>query len=206
MKRRERPGLVAAKRGAIEQQRGFHDPVPAEQYDTPEEAPNHSSTMRAPGQAPRMIVCFLCGTSHGIASLLIHQKQCAMKWEKAQAGLEPSARTKRPLPPEMPPPRPSAGMSEVDAFNAAAQEAYNKNMPECSACGRTFATSEKVATHAKSCKGTKPKSVSKTGLLPASPSSFFANWLVPLIKMCHCLSLIKKCHYIPLIRTCHYSI
>ena len=31
---------------------------------------------------PRMLMCYLCGTKHGLASLGIHQRQCAEKLRK----------------------------------------------------------------------------------------------------------------------------
>ena len=62
---------------------------------------------------PRMLVCYLCGTQHGLSSLAIHQKQCAVKREKAQQGLAPSARTAAAPPPPVPVPGPRASMAEV---------------------------------------------------------------------------------------------
>ena len=45
-----------------------------------------------------MLVCYLCGTQHGLSSLVIHQKQCAVKREKSQATLAPGDRTEAPNP------------------------------------------------------------------------------------------------------------
>ena len=98
-----------------------------------------------------MLVCYLCGTQHGLSSLGIHQKQCAVKRQKAQAALDPEARTAPPSRPSMAPPGPKASMDEVEAYNQVAQAAYNGSMPKCERCGRTFATLETLATHAKSC-------------------------------------------------------
>ena len=105
-----------------------------------------------PHGAPRMLVCYLCGTQHGLTSLAIHQKQCAAKREKAQAALLPQDRTPPPSAPAMAVPSgPRVTSAEVETYNEAAQAAYNGSMPQCDKCGRTFATAEKLATHAKSC-------------------------------------------------------
>jgi len=37
-----------------------------------------------PGNGPRMLVCYICGTQHGISSLKIHQRQCTVKHERVQ--------------------------------------------------------------------------------------------------------------------------
>jgi hypothetical protein len=101
---------------------------------------------------PRMLVCYLCGTQHGLSSLAIHQKQCAIKRQKAQAVLAPADQAVVPPAPAMAVPLgPRVTSAEVETYNAAAQAAYNGSMPECGKCGRTFATAEKLATHAKSC-------------------------------------------------------
>ena len=116
-----------------------------------------------------MLVCYLCGTQHGLTSLAIHQKQCAAKREKAQAALLPQDRTPAPSAPAMAVPSgPRVTSAEVEAYNEAAQAAYNGSMPQCVKCGRTFATAEKLATHAKSCKAT-PQETEDPPPSPPSP-------------------------------------
>merc|ERR1712166_1170489 len=95
----------------------------------------------------RMLVCYVCGGQHGIASLLIHQKQCLANYEKCNG--HPFAGP----PPELPVPGPDAKMSEVVAYNAQAQALYSGTMPKCASCGRKFATQAKVDQHSKTCKG-----------------------------------------------------
>jgi len=113
---------------------------------------------------PRMLVCHLCGTQHGLASLLIHQKQCARKREKVQATLAPGARTAPPvMPHDLPVPGMKASMSKVEEYNAVAQAAFNSCMPKCSKCGRTFSEAATLVTHAKSCKGGKEGYLQKGG-------------------------------------------
>ena len=102
---------------------------------------------------PRMLVCYLCGTQHGLSSLAIHQRQCAVKREKAQSALDPASRTAAPSAPDVAVPGSKASMGEVEAYNAAAQAAYNGSMPKCGKCGRTFETAEKLASHSATCKG-----------------------------------------------------
>ena len=63
---------------------------------------------------PRMLVCYLCGTSHGLSSLEIHQKQCAEKRVKVQQTLDPGLRTAEPAPPDCEIPGLKATMSQVD--------------------------------------------------------------------------------------------
>ena len=67
------------------------------------------------GKGPRMLVCYLCGTQHGLSSLAIHQKQCAVKRGKAQALLDPSARTAPASPPDMEAPGPGAHKQHIIA-------------------------------------------------------------------------------------------
>ena len=62
---------------------------------------------------PRMLVCYLCGTSHGLSSLEIHQKQCAEKRVKVQQTLDPGLRTAEPAPPDCEIPGLKATMSQV---------------------------------------------------------------------------------------------
>jgi len=77
-------------------------------------------------RGPRMLVCYLCGTQHGLSSITIHQGQCEIKRQKAQAVLAPEERTDPPAPPAMLLPGPKATMREVEEYNAAAQAAYDK--------------------------------------------------------------------------------
>ena len=95
----------------------------------------------------RMLVCYVCGGQHGIASLLIHQKQCLANYEKCNG--HPFAGP----PPELPVPGQNAKMAEVIAYNAQAQALYSGTMPACPSCGRKFATQAKVDQHSKTCKG-----------------------------------------------------
>jgi len=97
-------------------------------------------------QGPRMLTCYICGTQHGLASLLIHQKQCAVKYEKVHGKACPTS------PPELPVPGRKATMAEVEAYNMQAQATYDASLPKCTECGRRFATVEKLAAHCKTCK------------------------------------------------------
>ena len=114
------------------------------------------------GFVPRMLTCYVCGTQHGLNSLVIHQKQCIRKYNKSH---------RKPLkssPPSLPIPSPKAKMPEVEAYNAEASAIHASAMPKCAKCGRTFATDEKVAKHSKACKGAgggvppKPAAAEKT--------------------------------------------
>jgi len=101
-----------------------------------------------------MLTCYICGTQHGLSSLLIHQKQCAVKFEKQHrkpCGAKPTLGV----------PTTKAKMAEVEAYNAEAAATHAASMPKCH-CGRSFATEDKLATHAKSCKGGKKAPPTKT--------------------------------------------
>merc|ERR1711939_432710 len=106
-----------------------------------------------PRGGPRMLVCYLCGTKHGLSSLLFHQKQCSATREKIQATLLPHERTRAPDPPVVDLPGLNATQSEVETYNQDAQEMYESSLPACSTCGRTFATVESLRKHQRSCKG-----------------------------------------------------
>eukprot|EP00658_Telonema_sp_P-2_P004878 TRINITY_DN11824_c0_g1_i1.p2 TRINITY_DN11824_c0_g1~~TRINITY_DN11824_c0_g1_i1.p2 ORF type:complete len:152 (+),score=22.31 TRINITY_DN11824_c0_g1_i1:432-887(+) len=106
------------------------------------------------GGGPRVLTCYVCGTQHGLSSLGIHQRQCIGKREKEQELLPREQRTPLPSAPSCEVPGPKASSAEVDAYNAAAQSAYENTMPRCG-CGRSFENQEKLARHASSCKHNK---------------------------------------------------
>ena len=101
-----------------------------------------------------MLVCYLCGTQHGLNSLAIHQKQCLMKHaNRAKAENDDFL---PPQPPAMAPPcGHAASVAAVQKYNMEAQAVYNASMPTCATCGRSFETAEKLKSHAMSCKASK---------------------------------------------------
>ena len=100
-----------------------------------------------------MLVCYLCGTQHGLSSLAIHQKQCLIKRAKRAKAQNDDSPLPRP-PVIAPPSGHAASVRAVEAYNNEAQAVYNASMPACGMCGRTFETPEKLMTHAASCKET----------------------------------------------------
>jgi len=96
------------------------------------------------GVGPRMLFCHLCATSHGLASLRIHQKQCAVKWKHNQ-------QTPVPMAPLLLIPGPDATHDMVEQYNTAAKEVYQASMPSCGRCSRTFDTKRKLEAHAAYC-------------------------------------------------------
>lgn len=93
---------------------------------------------------PRMLVCYLCGTMHGVCSLVHHIPPCAER--RARSNMPDAS-----APPQVPMPGPNATRAEVDAYNEAAQAAYESAMPYCRVCTRTFSTVEKLRAHEKCC-------------------------------------------------------
>jgi len=94
--------------------------------------------------APRMLVCYLCGTMHGVCSLIHHHGPCALRRHRSDM---PDASD----PPTVPIPEENANRAECEAYNEAAQAAYESAMPYCRVCTRTFATPEKLRKHEKCC-------------------------------------------------------
>ena len=103
---------------------------------------------------PRMLTCYICGTQHGLASLEIHQKQCLVKRAKSQQVLPAQQQSAVPTAPAMAVPGSKAKSAAIEAYNTAAQTAFNSTMPKCGKCGRTFDTHDKLQKHAGACKGT----------------------------------------------------
>eukprot|EP00357_Protocruzia_adherens_P003110 CAMPEP_0115011128 /NCGR_PEP_ID=MMETSP0216-20121206/23789_1 /TAXON_ID=223996 /ORGANISM="Protocruzia adherens, Strain Boccale" /LENGTH=307 /DNA_ID=CAMNT_0002379599 /DNA_START=38 /DNA_END=959 /DNA_ORIENTATION=+ len=66
---------------------------------------------------PRAFVCYICGREYGTASLGIHQKRCAKRWEEEQA-LKPK-KDRKPLPKAPAELQNIKGMSsaDIDKFN-----------------------------------------------------------------------------------------
>jgi len=99
-------------------------------------------------RGPRMLFCHLCNTSHGIASLAIHQKECVKRWHYQM-------RTSLPRWPDVPipvdQPGKEASMEDVDSYNDSAKEVYDETMPSCGRCGRSFDTRRKLEAHATYC-------------------------------------------------------
>jgi len=96
---------------------------------------------------PRTVVCYICGREFGKSSIGIHEKQCAKKWEEAEAQKPPHQR--RPLP-ERPEVREGATREERNAAAKATHEAEAK--VHCPFCGRSFKDEETMRKHQRSCR------------------------------------------------------
>lgn len=100
---------------------------------------------------PRAVACYICGREFGTASIEIHLKSCKKKWIDNEA--QKPKHQRRPLPQE-PAALKGGGIdyNNLDAFNSAVQDNYNKNvLVPCGGCGRTFLP-ESLAKHIKGCK------------------------------------------------------
>jgi len=93
---------------------------------------------------PRMLVCYLCGTMHGVCSLIHHHGPCALRRHRSNM---PDASN----PPTVPIPGENCSRGDCDVYNEAAQAAYESGQPYCRVCTRTFATVEKLRKHEKCC-------------------------------------------------------
>ena len=106
---------------------------------------------RSSGGKKSLPVCHLCGREFGTASLKIHLKTCAERYEREKG---------KPAPP---PPELLAGLlgdddrplkptqKDWDAYNEAAYEASKAEMEPCPNCGRTFSSKDRLAVHMRSC-------------------------------------------------------
>ena len=110
-----------------------------------------ASGMRNPaGGKIRLPVCHLCGREFGTASIKIHMKACAEKYEREKG---------KPAPP---PPDMLSGLTsgdrpikqaDWDAYNEQAQAVAEGEMEPCPLCARTFANKERLSVHLRSCTG-----------------------------------------------------
>jgi hypothetical protein len=128
--------------------------------------------MRAPkGGKKALPVCHLCGREFGTASLKIHLKACAEKYEREKGKPAPPAPElldqltdgDRPI---------RASNKDWEAYNELAQSAAAGEMEPCPICGRTFSAKDRLAVHMRSCDGSRPAPKSQRGETeaPAAPS------------------------------------
>ena len=107
---------------------------------------------RGVGGRKQLPVCHLCGREFGTASLKIHLKACAVKYEREKG--KPA-----PPPPDMlnqltAGDRPISQL-DWDKYNEQANAAAEAEMEACPDCGRTFAAKDRLALHMRSCTGEK---------------------------------------------------
>ena len=125
--------------------------------------------MRAPKGAKKQFpVCHLCGREFGTASITIHLKACAEKYEREKGKPAPPAPSllneltggDRPI-----------TSADWQAYNEAATEVAQGQMEPCPRCGRTFSDKSRVAVHLRSCQGPKEPKVGSRERGVASPPS-----------------------------------
>ena len=123
--------------------------------------------MRAPKGAKKQFpVCHLCGREFGTASITIHLKACAEKYEREKGKPAPPAPSllteltggDRPI-----------TSADWQAYNEAATEVAQGQMEPCPRCGRTFSDKSRVAVHLRSCQGPKEPKVGSRERGAASP-------------------------------------
>jgi len=97
---------------------------------------------------PRVVMCYICGREFGKSSIEIHEKQCAKKWEEAEAQKSPRERKPLPTKPEV------AEGATLEERNAALKKVYeDQGTAHCPGCGRRFKDEETMRKHARTCAG-----------------------------------------------------
>lgn len=104
---------------------------------------------------PRMQVCYICGREFGSTSLGIHEKQCAKKWQDAEA--RKPAHERKPLP-QRPDVQDGATLEDRNVAARAVHE--GEVMAQCPWCGRSFKDHDTLLRHQRGCHGA---SVPKSG-------------------------------------------
>ena len=152
------------KRAPARHKRGRRPEMPLTEWEK-------AQGMRAPKGAKKQFpVCHLCGREFGTASLKIHLKACAVKYEREKG---------KPAPPA---PDLLNDLTDGDrpvtsadwaAYNDAANTTAQSEMEPCPLCGRTFSAKDRMEIHLRSCKGpaaSKSSSRTRRDASPAPPA------------------------------------
>ncbi|CAG9312144.1 unnamed protein product [Blepharisma stoltei] len=103
---------------------------------------------------PKALLCHICGREFGTASLEIHQKSCAKKWEEKEALKPPKMRKPVPTAPQAALGRTT--QANIDKYNESASKAFESQaMARCPNCSRTF-LEDRLEVHLRSCTSAKP--------------------------------------------------
>jgi hypothetical protein len=100
------------------------------------------------GGKPNLPICHICGRQFGSASLAIHMKSCAEKYERERGKPPPSMPSAflgedRPIGKRM-------SAEEVDAYNEAAYSAWSGDLVPCPHCQRKFLP-DRLPVHLRGC-------------------------------------------------------
>jgi hypothetical protein len=136
----------------------------------------------AAGRGPRSRMCYICGRQTLLAGYDYHVEQCRDLFIKREA-LKPK-KERRPVPQDpmiafaaqqanggggKSQSKAAYEQAQLDAFNAAAEEAYQATLAPCRYCGRKFLP-EKLVVHNRSCTADNPaKSVGGPKSVTFSP-------------------------------------
>jgi zinc-finger of a C2HC-type len=123
-----------------------------------------TSTRNTRSRGPRFLTCHICGEKFGKSSLPIHQKRCEELFLKREARKPASKRRALPQAPAHIDAGAKLTGADIDAFNSAADEAFNTaTLQPCQNCSRTFRP-EALEIHMRSCK--KLNKTAPVGALP----------------------------------------
>jgi hypothetical protein len=107
---------------------------------------------KSAGEKKQLPFCHLCGRQFGTASLKIHLKECAKKYEREKGRPAPPA-------PEMlnmltgdDRPIGKGSAKAWEEYNEAAWAAAQSALEPCPHCGRTFSGKDRLAVHLRSCR------------------------------------------------------
>ena len=104
----------------------------------------------AAAKKPTLPVCHLCGRQFGSASLAIHLKACAEKYERERGRPPPEAPSASGLLGEERPVGQPMSSEEVEQYNEAAYQAWAGDLEPCPHCARRFLP-DRLKVHLRSC-------------------------------------------------------
>uniref|UniRef100_A0AC35TSF7 Zinc finger protein 474 n=1 Tax=Rhabditophanes sp. KR3021 TaxID=114890 RepID=A0AC35TSF7_9BILA len=108
---------------------------------------------RSRSSNPLTKTCYICGRDFGSKSIIIHEPQCILKWEREQAKLPKAQRRPLPTKPEIIINK--EGKIDIEKTNEKAREVSQANLEQCKWCNRTF-EADRLAVHNRSCTQDRP--------------------------------------------------
>lgn len=107
---------------------------------------------KSAGEKKQLPFCHLCGRQFGTASLKIHLKECAKKYEREKGRPAPPAPEILDMLTGDDRPIGKGSAKAWEEYNEAAWAAAQSAMEPCPHCGRTFSGKDRLAVHLRSCR------------------------------------------------------